>query len=521
MLNLRKTLHFSFLGCLVLGAIACTPSGDPASTSTGTGTGTSADSGVDMIRYPVPDDATVSFTVWFKVGSQNDPPGKEGLAALTGDMVSDGATANNTYEQILEKLYPLASGYGVRVDKEMTTVQGRTHVDNVDHYFPLFSDAFAAPAFTEEDFERLRSDQLNYLEKTLRYSSDEDLGKAALVSFIFDGTTYENPTEGTVQGLESITLDDVKAFYQQHYTQANAMLAIGGGFDAALEAKFQATLGQLPAGETTTSPAINPAAIDGRKVLLVDKPDADASISFGFPINAPRGSRDYYALWIANSWLGEHRNSSSHLYQVIRETRGMNYGDYSYIEAFPQGGQRQMPPPNVARQHQLFQIWIRTLPNEEALFATRAALRELTHLVQQGMSEEAFALTRSFLRNYHLHFAETTQDRLGYAVDDRFYGIGGEGHLAQFGEMLESITREEVNAALERHLQLENIKFAIVTGDAEGLREVMVNDTATPKTYASEKPAEIVAEDKEIEVVPFNLDADDVTIVAVDTIFEG
>ncbi len=514
MIKQRKTLLGLFLMVLVVCMTACAPANDPA------GTAAADASGPEIIRYPVPDDATVSFNVWFKVGSQNDPAGKEGLAALTGSLISDGATANNSYEQILEKLYPIASGYGVRVDKEMTTVQGRTHVDNIDRYFPLYSDAFAAPAFNVDDFERLRSDQLNYLEKTLRYASDEDLGKAALMSHIFAGTPYAHPIQGTVQGLKSITLDDVKAFYQQHYTQANAVIAIGGGFDDALESKLRAAVATLPAGTATTAPAVTPTAIDGRQVMLVDKADADASISFGFPINVPRGTRDFYALWIANSWLGEHRNSSSHLYQVIRETRGMNYGDYSYIEAFPQGGQRQMPPPNVARHSQIFQIWIRTLPNENALFATRAALRELTHLVQQGMSEEAFTLTRSFLRNYHLHFAETTQDRLGYAVDDRFYGIEGDGHLAQFGAMLDSITREDVNAALKRHLQLENIKFAIITGDAEGLRDVMVNDTATPMSYASEKSAEIVAEDKEIEVVPFDVDADDVTVVPVTTIFE-
>ncbi len=49
-----------------------------------------------------------------------------------------------------------------------------------------------------------------------------------------------------------------------------------------------------------------------------------------------RGDEDFYPLAVANSWLGEHRNSSSHLYQVIREERGLNYGDYSYIEYFPE-----------------------------------------------------------------------------------------------------------------------------------------------------------------------------------------
>ena len=73
-----------------------------------------------------------------------------------------------------------------------------------------------------------------------------------------------------------------------------------------------------------------------------------------------------------------------------------------------------------------------------------------------GMTEEEFQLTRAFLSKYYLHFAETTQMRLGYAVDDAFYGLDGKGHLEQFGEMMASITREEVNAALRKHLQSQN-----------------------------------------------------------------
>jgi zinc protease len=70
-----------------------------------------------VVLLPVPDDPTISFTVWFEVGSQDDPPGKEGLAYLTGALLAEGSTTENSYEEILRKLYPLASDYGVRVDK--------------------------------------------------------------------------------------------------------------------------------------------------------------------------------------------------------------------------------------------------------------------------------------------------------------------------------------------------------------------------------------------------------------------
>ncbi len=484
----------------------CAPAGD-------------GDGESNAVLLPVPDDPTVTFSVYFKVGSQDDPPGKEGLAALTGALVSEGATTNNSYEEILKKLYPLASGYDVRVDKEMTTLVGRSHVDNLDAFFELLTDAYLRPAFGDDDFARLKSDQLNYLKTTLRYSSDEDLGKAALEELIFDATPYRHPISGTVAGLSAITVDDVKKFYAERFTRSNAVVALGGGYDEALVKRFEDTLAELPESEAGASPSVEVAAWSGRLVRLVEKDNADASISFGFPISVRRGERDFYALWIANSWLGEHRNSSSHLYQVIREIRGMNYGDYSYIEAFPQGGRRQMPPANVGRNHQIFQVWIRTLPNTQAHFALRAAMRELQDLIDGGMSEEEFELTRSFLSKYYLHFAETTTLRLGYAVDDRFYGIEGKGHLERFGEMMASITRDEVNAAIKKHLQYENVKIAVVTGDAEALAEALAADAPSPMEYGSPKSEEVLKEDEVISTYPLGIAADAIKIVPVEEIF--
>lgn len=478
-----------------------------------------APGGSDAVLLEIPDDPTVSFVVWFSAGSQNDPPGKEGLAHVTGALLAEGSTTKNSYEDILAKLYPLASSYNVRVDREMTTFRGRTHRDNLDKFYALFTEAILQPAFDVQDFERVRSDALNAIENTLRYASDEELGKAAFYDFVFAGTSYSHPEEGTVQGLKSLGVDDVRAFYQQHYTHGNAVVALGGGYPKDLPQRLQTSLATLPASTAVSTPKPQVASFEGRHVTLVDKPNADASISFGFPIDVLRGERDYYALWVANSWLGEHRNSSSHLYHVIRAQRGLNYGDYSYIEAYPEGGFRQKPPQNVSRRQQCFEVWIRTLPNDQAVFALRAALRELQGLVDAGMTQEEFELTRSFLDKYILHFAETTAQRLRYAVDDRFYGIEGS-HLENFRKILHELTLEEVNAAIAKHLQYDDLKIAIVTGEAERIKRELASGDPTPIEYASEKGSDIVAEDEEIASLPLRIAEANVRVVRVDQIFE-
>jgi zinc protease len=474
----------------------------------------------EPVLLKVADDPTVTFKIWFKTGSQDDPAGKEGLAYLAGRMIATASTANNSYEQILEKLFPMAAGYRIVVDREMTVLTGRTHKDNAGAFLDLFTDAYLRPAFRQEDFDRVKSDTLNYIQNSLRYQEDEELGKAALYGFVFEGGKYAHPPQGTVKGIEDVTLDDVKTFYGKHYTCGNSAIALGGGFDDELLEEFESSRGELPQGEAVRHPEIDSEAIDGLQVLLVSKPGADASISFGFPIDVRRGEREFYALWIANSWFGEHRNSSSHLYQVIREERGMNYGDYSYIEAFTNGGRRTTPPSHVGRSKQIFEVWLRTLPNNRSHFALRAAMRELKMLVDGGMTDEQFGLTKEFLKKYVLHFAETTTAKLGYALDDRFYGVEGDGHLARFQAMLEEITLEEVNAAIRKHLQYENVKIAIVTGEADSLKKALFDDAASPIEYSSPKPESVHAEDAEIASFPLEIDEASIRIVPVESMFE-
>ena len=472
------------------------------------------------ILLPVAGDPTVSIAFSFATGAQLDPPGKEGLAALTAAMLTEGATERFSYDEILERLYPLATEYDVTVDKELTTIDGRVHGDKLDEFVELMLDAVLRPAFAADDFERLRGDAVNSIRSTLRFSSDEELAKHALTATVFAGSRYAHPVEGLVTSLGAITLDDVRSFYQEHFVQAKLTLAVAGSFDDALITRLEQALGQLPEGKTAAPPAIASQTGKGRRVLLIDKPGADSSVSIGTPVSVVRGERDFYALWLANSWLGEHRHGASHLYQVIREARGMNYGNYSYIEVFPDGGSLQMPPVNVPRRYQLFEVWLRTLPNEQVVFAIRCALREIDRLIEQGLTDEQFDLTRKFLTKYCAHYAPTTADRLGYAIDDAFYGIGGDGHLALFRKMMNELTLDEVNNAIRMHWQTESLTIAIVTGDADRLTRELTSNEPTPVEYANPMPATILAEDKEIAGYPLGIAAESIERLAIATVFE-
>ena len=473
-----------------------------------------------LVLLPVADDPTVSFRVVFNAGSQDDPAGKEGLAALTAALVAEGATKKHTYEEVLALLYPMAADVSEQVDKEMTVFSGRTHKDNLEAFYGLLKEIVLEPAFADDDFARVKSDFLNYVKTSLRYSQDEELGKEALYEFVFAGTPYEHNEEGYVKSLVSITVEDVRSFYAKHYTRESVVVGLGGGFEKAFAERVRKDFDALPKGSAARAPKAVPKTLEGMQVKIIEKDVQSTAISFGFPIDVTRGSRDYYALAMATSWMGQHRTSFAHLYQVIREARGLNYGDYAYIEHFPMSHAANFPPPNVARRQQIFQVWIRPVPNEARLFAFRAAVRELQDLVENGMTEEEFEHTRKFLKGYTLHYAPTTMAKLGYAVDDRFYGID-KGHWAMFARMLDELTVKDVNAALKKHFTYEDLKVVFITPDAEGLKSALVNNAPSPITYASEKPAEVIEEDKEIAVYPLVVKPENVTIVKADEMFEG
>jgi zinc protease len=480
-----------------------------------------------LITVKEPDSPFIAFNIWVKAGSQNDPKGKEGLASLTANLLAEGSTSSDGYEQILAKLYPMAAGYDFGVDKEMTTFTGRIHKDNLDAYYSLFKNAILSPAFKEEDFKRIKTQTLNYLRQARRFSNDEELSKELLFWTIYRGTPYEHPEEGYAASVDSITLEDVRDFYKKHYTRENVVVGVAGGYSTQYPERVRRDFDALPAGAPPAVPRPVPAAINGIKVLIVEKNARATPISFGFPISLLRSDQDFYPLMLANSWLGEHRTSVSRLYQVIRERRGMNYGDYSYIEAYPQGYATQVPPTNVSRRSQIFEVWIRpiamTAPgtlHDRSLFAFRAALLELDLLVGKGMTVENFETQRGYLKNYIVNFGATIGRRLAYRMDDAFYGIPDPGFLSSTRKALDTLTFDRVNAAITRHLQAKNLRVVFITQDAPGLKEKLLKRMPTPITYAGKQPQSVLDEDKIIANYPIPVTDEDITIININEVFE-
>jgi zinc protease len=460
----------------------------------------------------------ISFRIIFMTGAAADPQGKEGVAALTAAMLSQGGSRTMTYEQIVEAMYPMATSFGSQIDKEMTVFQGATHIDNLDKYYGLISQMLLEPGFREDDFNRLKTDAINYLKVSLRESNDEELGKEYLYNIIYAGHPYEHNNTGTISSLEKLTLADVEAFYKAHYTQANMVLGLAGGYPKTFPEKVKADFAKLPAGAAATAKYEDPKLAPGMKISIIERETRATAVSLGFPISVNRSDKDWPALALVASYFGQHRSSNSYLYQRLRESRGLNYGDYAYIEYFPRGMFQFTPDPNQGRSSQIFQIWIRPVVPENGHFVLRAALYEYDKLVRDGMSKEAFEATREFLIKYNNILTQTQDAQLGYALDSRYYNI--PDYVGYMREQLTKLALEDVNNAIRKYLKSDAMRIVMITKDAAALRDAIVTNKPSPITYNSPKPKEITDEDKVIEGYKINVKPEDVVIVPVGKVFE-
>jgi zinc protease len=459
----------------------------------------------------------VTMKLLFEAGSARDPEGKEGLAAIAADMLVAAGSRTRRIDEIRQALHPLAATFEAQVDKEMATLTGEFPREAWERFADVGLPQLVDPGFREEDFRRVKDEHRNALVHDLRETNDEELGKERLQANVFAGTPYGHPVLGTEAGLAAVTLDDVKAFVREHYTRANVTVGLAGDTPAPLLPRLRAALGTLPEGK---KPA--PTQVAGRRpkaieVEIVEKDTRGTAISFGHPIDVRRGDPDFVALWLARTWLGEHRSSSSHLYQRIREVRGMNYGDYAYIEAFPRGMYQLLPDPNVGRRAQLFEVWIRPVLPAHAHMAIRIALHELGRLVEQGLTPDEFEATREYLRKNVFVMTARQEQQIGFALDSRWYGT--PEFTAYMRDGLDRLTREDVNAAVRRHLSARDLSFVIVTKDAKGLADALVADGPAAIAYEAEKPAALLEEDRRIGATRLGIRPDAVRVTPAAQVF--
>lgn len=462
--------------------------------------------------------------VVFDAGSADDPAGKEGLTLLTAQLMADGAAGEMTYAEREAALFPMAASIDVLVDRDQTTFIGRVHRDHVTRYLQLLLEVLVRPQLLPADLERVREQQKSALLLGLRGSNDEEFGKETLAGMIYEGHPYGHPELGTERGLAAITQDDVVAQRGRVFCGGRATLGLAGAVpsDSAIAGGgFAVQLASLGEGTCAGRAALPPLAANNTvsRIRIVEKREAaSTAVSMGVPIDLTRAGDDYAALLLASVYFGQHRQFAGRLMQKMRGDRGLNYGDYAYAEHFVQEGWSRFPSANISRRAQYFSIWLRPVPHEKAHFAIRMAVRELREFVARGMTAEDFTRIREFASQYFGLYLQTDSRRLGYAIDDRFYGQDSPW-LTRVRAAWAQLTVADVNAAIARHVHPDQLQIAVVTNDGAALRDALASERPSPITYEAAPSAEVLAEDRAIIPYRVGIPAARITVVPVAEMF--
>jgi zinc protease len=394
----------------------------------------------------------------------------------------------------------------VRVAKEIVTFSFTIPREVFTEYLTqVFRPMFTQPLFAPAELDRVRKETLENIRSNLRFEQIELLGLIALDNVIHDGTSYAHPNLGTVQGLQKVTSEAVRRFYRTWYRPDDFAVAVSSK-DLAIADALRSALEEVGRSNADTEPfppplVEPPAPVKGRHVTIIGLPGAIATgLHAGFPIPVTRQNPDYWPLYVANVWFGTHRDSFSHLYQVIREERGYNYGDYSYIEHFEGRPFNLFPPTNTPRRYPYFSIWIRPVANEYAHHLLKAMTWELENLVRTGLTDQQVEAAKNKARVLYLSLAENVDRLVGYKLDDDFYGLA-PGYLDQYLARIDAVTPQAVNKAIREYLQTRNIQYVIITDETQAQK--LADDIANDRNAHGKSPKEYQIDSEERDGVKY------------------
>lgn len=473
---------------------------------------------VQVVSRPDPTGPNVYFQAIVHAGSAFDPVGREGLANLTARSMLEAGAGERTGQQLKEALYPTGSEIRQVVDREWVSFRLTCHKDHAAQCLDVFADVLTAPTFAPDDVARVRDEALYAVTDGL-LSDEEALGYEVLDTWLFEGHPYGHPVEGRAGVLPTLTAEDAAAFWRGHYLRGTVTAGIAGAVDPTLEATFRERLLALPGELPPELVLMQPAPVEGRSLLAVDTETPVAGFHFGHPLAVERDHADWPALYLAFIAFGEHRQSHGRLFRELRTARGLNYGDYAYVEPFVQRGWSSMPEQGVLRQQPFLYLWLRPTAVENGAFALKLAIAELERFVAEGLTPEAFDQTRTYLLGRLPLLARDPGRRLAYALDAA--ATGTPDLLDTLPPAFERLTVEQVNAALKRHVRPADLRIVAVSGDAEALVSHVVEGKPTPIVYAEGiEPSEAqAARDEEVAASAVGVTAERARTVPAEGIF--
>ena len=389
----------------------------------------------------------VSVRLVFQGGAAFDPPGKEGLSALTARMLERG-TRTREHAEVIDAIETIGASFSANAGYDSVRLEGLVLSRGLDRVREVLAEMVLEPAFSDEELETCREEMI--AELALNREEDRDLAESYFRRSVYGDGPYGRFSEGTEKSLPAITRDDVVARWREAFTRKRLIAAAAGDIDLPqLEAALEKHFARLPEGTAATRPSTAPRKLDGLEVLLVDKPDrTQTQIFLGRAVVGPRHA-DYLPFMLANHAFGG--MFTSRLMQEVRVKRGWSYGAYSRLE--------------MNHDAALCGAW--TFPaNDDTIPAIRLLLDLLGRFASDGVTAAELEAARGHLQNVLAFEVETPEQAVARRVHETLLGLPDDW-TPRFLERIERIGLEEARLAASRVFDNSALALTVVcTADA-------------------------------------------------------
>lgn len=386
--------------------------------------------------------------VWIDAGSRRDPPGKEGLANLTADLLTEG-TETRSATLIGEEIDFIGGTLESSASTDYAEASLRVLSKDLDVGLDLLADVLLRPAFAPAELERRREAVLASIESARDRPSI--VADKAFKRALFGSAPYGHPTEGSEEAVARITARDVREFYGQHYRPGSAAVIVVGdlGADEARR-RIEKALASWVEGRAPEFryPAATEAAAEQ---IRIERPVSQANVVLGH-LGLARGNPDFEAVSVMNYILGA-GGFSSRLMDSIRTNAGLAYSIASYFTSNRDPGS--------------FQVVLQT-KNASVADAVGRARAEIERIRSEPVSEQELEDAKRYLIGSFPLRLDSIPEISAFLAQTWLYGLGVD-YAEVYARRVAAVTRDDVLRVARQYLHPDRLIEVIVADLTAGV----------------------------------------------------
>ncbi|MDH5706038.1 MAG: insulinase family protein [Candidatus Aminicenantes bacterium] len=396
--------------------------------------------GIEHTELPL-----VQFSLIIKGGQLLDDMGKAGVANLITDMMMEG-TKNKTPIELEEAIDELGANIYMYTGREAITVSVNCLSSKFSDVYKLVEEILLEPRWDEKEFARVKK-------LTIENINRSKVNPTAVSLNVFNKLVYgdkhifSNPTLGTMESVEAITIDDLKVFYENSFSPSITYVAVVGNISQEEAVNTFKSLEEKWAAKEVAFPEFElPSPLEKPRVYFVDIPGARQSvINIGY-LSMPATDPDYYPAYVMNYKLGGSFNGFVNL--VLREEKGYTYGARTGFSGY-------LNPGTFSAFSQV---------QSQATLESVQIFRDLMLKYREGIAPEDLKFTKDALIKSNARSFETLGSLLGMLNNIATYNLP-EDYIKQREAFVETLTAEHHKELAQKHIDPDRMIYLVV-GDA-------------------------------------------------------